>query len=126
MACSGYFNKLHKFNGIKVKIYIWKFALMSVVIFTSGFVQAESIDETPIGVNCILSGTGVGTCDIVFPDSTISSCPNTSRVNFDPANGVLGREVYSMALAAVSVSKTLYIGLLPCNDSGKAQIDYYA
>lgn len=84
---------------------------------------AEIITAKPLSLGCTLSGTGAGTCDIVFPDNTITSCANKTRVNFNPQTGVLGEQVYSMVLAAVSADIELTIGTLPCNELGKAEID---
>jgi len=57
-----------------------------------------------------------------FPLGTTSTCTNPDKVAFDP-NGTLGKQVYSMALAAVTAAKPLFVGLLPCNAIGKAEID---
>ena len=102
----------------------FRYLLVPSLIAVANIVNAEIITAAPGGVFCVAAGTGAGRCDIVFPTGTVSSCANSTHVNFDPRNDLLGTEIYSMALAAVSAGKTLQISLLGCNASGKAGIDW--
>lgn len=98
--------------------------LLPSLIAAANIVNAEIITEVPVGVLCVAAGTGAGRCDIVFPTGTVSSCSNSTHVNFDPRNDLLGNEIYSMGLSAVSAGKALQISLLSCSASGKAGIDW--
>ena len=82
-----------------------------------------TIEAAPTAVGCIVEGTGSGTCDIIFPASVNTGCSNNTRVNFNPNTDVLGSQIYSMALAAVSAQKTIYVGIARCNSLGKAEVD---
>jgi hypothetical protein len=84
--------------------------------------HGEIIEAVPTKVMCILSGTGFGTCDIYFPSGTTNTCTKPNLVAFDPS-GALGTEVYNMVMMAATASITLKVALLPCNGSGKPEID---
>ena len=104
--------------------YYFRILFGVLMLAASIQINAEIINAQPMGVSCIASGTGAGTCDIIFSANTVTSCSNTTNVSFDPRNDTLGKEIFGMALAAVSSGKNLNISLLACDAAGKAGVDW--
>src|SRR6266511_2361588 len=97
-------------NIFRFRELIDRIVILTILCALPSISHAEIIQAVPVGITCILAGTGTGTCDIVFPENTVNGCPSTSRVSFDPRNGVLGKEAYAMVIIAASAQKTFGSG----------------
>ena len=97
---------------------------IATFLFITSYTHAESTKQVPKQVQCILVGTGAGYCRIILPNNIETTCSNKNMVAFNPETSVLGKEIYSMALAAVSSKKTLEISFLDTCQTSAATIDW--
>jgi hypothetical protein len=96
--------------------------LASFLLSTIG--RAEVIVQVPQNLLCLVTGTGAGTCNIIFTPGAVTSCPNNSTVVFDPEAGVLGKQTYALVLSAIAAGKEVHISVEGCHSSGKANIGW--
>ncbi len=100
--------------------------ILACMAFTSEIALSNGVTkQIPKNVQCILEGTGAGYCRIIFSNDLDSTCPNKNMVAFNPETTVLGKELYSMALAAVSAKETVEVRFIDavCKTSA-ATIDW--
>lgn len=91
--------------------------LMSIITLLSSHALSDGVTEQiPKRVQCILEGAGAGYCRIIFPQDLSSNCTDKAWVIFSPETSILGKEIYSMALAAVTSKTTLKVAFIdsPC------------
>ena len=88
------------------------FLSLVFLIFSVQQSYADGITrQVPSNIQCYLNGTGQGKCRIYFPED-FSVCQHKNVIGFDPENGVLGKQVYSMVLAAISANKELEVSFI--------------